>query len=138
MKPVKLFEQFLNEAHTVNQWGIESHHIGKLQDGKFDKFTDGTGSPFSFKSRPSTVSDTDKKLIEKYVDANHIVLEFFPAEDPNNNTMYDAVEKGAIKVMADLIKKEYGLKLVKTLKGKRHCSDDGQLCSVSHYLVFAK
>lgn len=139
MKHVKLFEQFINEARVANQWGIESHHIGKLQQGKMDKYTEGTSMPFSLISRPSSgIPNTDKKLVQDYVDADHIVIQFFPVEDSNNNTIYNAVEKGAIKVLENLIKKEYGLKLIKTLKGKRHCSDNGELCAVSHYLVFAK
>lgn len=139
MKHIKLFEQFLNEARVANQWGIESHHIGGLQKGKMDKFTEGTSMPFSLISRPTSgISDTDKKLVQDYVDADHIVLQFFPMEDSNNDTMYDAVKANAIKVIEKLVKGKYGLKLVKTLKGKRHCSTDGEVCSVSHYLVFAK
>lgn len=140
MKHIKLFEQFVNESRVANKWSIESHHIGKLQKGKMDKFTEGTSMPFSLVSRLSGgVSDTDKKLIQDYVDADHLVIQFTPAEDSNNDTMYDRVEKGAIKVLEDLVKKEYGLKLKETLKGKRHCSSDPDpLCSVSHYLVFAQ
>ena len=43
--------------------------------------------------------------------------------------------KGAIE---KLMKDEYDLNLVSPmlLKGKRHCSDDGEVCSVSHYLIF--
>jgi hypothetical protein len=138
MKHLKLFEQFLNEGRVVNKWAIESQHIGKLQKGKMDKFTAGTGMPFSLISRlEGGVSDTDKKLVQDYVDADHIVIQFYPAEDSNNNTIYDAVERGAIKVLEDLIQKEYNLKLKETLKGKRHCSANGELCTLSHYLVFA-
>jgi hypothetical protein len=139
MKHIQLFEQFVNEGRLDNKWGIESHHVGKLQKGKMDKFTEGTGLPFGLISRlESGVSATDKKLVQDYVDAEHIVIQFYPAEDSNNNTIYDAVEKGAIKVLEDLIQKEYNLKLKETLKGKKHCSSDGELCSLSHYLVFAQ
>jgi len=139
MKRIKLFEQFVNEARVANQWNIESHHIGKLQKGKMDKFTEGTSMPFSLISRPTGgIPDTDKKLVQDYVDADHIVLQFFPMEDSNNNTMYDAVKAAAIKVIEKLVKDKYDLTLVKTLKGKRHCSADGEVCSVSHYLVFSK
>lgn len=140
MKHIRLFEQFVNESRVTNKWNIESHHIGKLQKGKMDKFTEGTSMPFSLVSRLSGgVSDTDKKLIQDYVDADHLVIQFYPAEDSNNDTMYDGVEKGAIKVLEDLVKKEYGLKLKKILKGKRHCSiGPDPLCSLSHYLVFAQ
>lgn len=140
MKHVKLFEQFVNEGRVANKWGIESHHIGKLQKGHMDKFTEGTDTPFSLVSRPTGgISDTDSKLVAPYVDADHLVIEFFPMENPINNTMYDAVDAGAIKVLEKLIKKEYGLKLKQTLKGKRHCSSGPDpLCSVTHYLVFAE
>lgn len=140
MKHVKLFEQFVNESRVANKWDIESHHIGKLQKGHMDKFTEGTSMPFSLVSRPTSgISVTDSKLVVPYVDANHLVISFYPMEDSNNDTMYDAVKKDAIKVLEKLIKKEYGLKLKETLKGKRHCSSGPDpLCSVSHYLVFGE
>ena len=139
MKHIKLFESFINEASVANQWGIESHHIGGLQKGKMDKFTDGTSMPFGLiTSVNGGISDTDKALVKDYVDADHIVLKFYPMEDSNNDTMYDAVKSEAVKVIEKLINDKYNLKLINTLKGKRHCSADGQLCSVTHYLVFAK
>lgn len=139
LKVTEEIDESLVTEGVANQWGIESHHIGKLQKGKMDKFTDGTSMPFSLISRPTGgVSDTDKKLVQDYVDADHIVIQFYPVEDSNNSTMYDAVESGAIKVLEDLIQKEYSLKLKEILKGKRHCSANGELCSLSHYLVFAK
>jgi hypothetical protein len=138
MKHIKLYEEFVNESRVANQWGIESHHIGGLQKGKVDKYTEGRNMmPFGLITRAEGgISDTDKALVKDYVDADHIVLKFYPMEDSNNDTMYDAVKSDAVKVIEKLIKDEYDLKLVKTLKGKRHCS--GDLCSVTHYLVFAK
>jgi hypothetical protein len=139
MKHLKTFESFLNEATVANQWDIQSHHIGMLQKGKVNKFTDGTSTPFSLITRlESGVSDTDKKLVEPFVDSDHLVIQFYPAEDPINNTMYDAVQAGGIKVIEDLIKSKYDMVLKNTLKGKKHCDRTGETCSVSHYLVFGK
>jgi len=50
--------------------------------------------------------------------------------------MYNAVKAGGIEIIEDLVSKEYGLKLIKTIKGKRHCA--GSTCSLMHYLVFSK
>lgn len=138
MKHIKLFEHFINEARVANQWGIESHHIGKLQKGHMNKFTEGTSMPFSLVSGTSSLSNTDKKLVQDYINADHLVIQFYPIEDANNNTMYDAVKNGGIEVLSDLIEKEYNLKLKETLKGKKHCSVDGSVCSLSHYLVFTQ
>lgn len=140
MKHIKLFEQFVNEGRVANKWGIESHHIGKLQKGHMGKFTEGTSIPFSLISSPTSgISDTNKKLVAPHVDADHLVIGFYPAENSENDTMYDAVDAGAIKVLERLIKKEYDLKLKKTLEGKRHCSSGPDpLCAVMHYLVFGE
>lgn len=139
MKHLKTFESFLNEATVANQWDIQSHNIGMLQKGKVNKFTDGSSTPFSLITRlESGVSDTDKKLVEPFVDSDHLVIQFYPAEDPINDSMYDAVQAGGIKVIEDLINREYSLKLKNVLKGKKHCDRTGETCSVSQYLVFGK
>ena len=116
---------------------IESQHIGKLQDGKLSKYTEGSGMPFSLISRPETsLSETDKNAVKDYVNADNVVLGFYPMEDSNNHTMYNAVKVGGIKIIEDLVSKEYGLKLIETIKGKRHCA--GDTCSLMYYLVFSK
>jgi hypothetical protein len=127
----------IQESIVVNKWKIESHHIGLLQKGHMGSYSTGTSIPFSLVSNISGVSNTDKSLVQKYIDENHIVLQFYPIEDTNNNTIRDAIKSGGVKVITTLIKKQYDLKLIKILKGTRHCSDNGQLCSVSHYLVFS-
>ncbi len=130
-------ESVVTEGRVANQWGIESQHIGKLQNGKMNKFTEGTGMPFGLISRPEGgLSDTDKNAVKDYVNADNIVLGFYPMEDSNNDTMYDAVKAEGVKVITDLVSKEYGLKLIETIKGKRHCA--GDTCSLTHYLVFSK
>ena len=130
-------ESVVTEGRVANQWDIESHHIGKLQNGKMNKFTEGTGMPFGLISRPEGgLSDTDKNAVKDYVNADNIVLGFYPMEDSNNDTMYDAVKAEGVKVITDLVSKEYGLKLIETIKGKRHCA--GDTCSLTHYLVFSK
>ena len=132
-----LDESVVTEGREVNKFGIESHHIGKLQNGKMNKFTEGTGMPFGLISRPEGgLSDTDKNAVKDYVNADNIVLGFYPMEDSNNDTMYDAVKAEGVKVITDLVSKEYGLKLIETIKGKRHCA--GDTCSLTHYLVFSK
>ena len=134
---LQLEESIVTEGREANQFGIESQHIGKLQKGKMSKYTEGTSMPFGLISRPeSGLSDTDKNLVKDYVNADNIVLGFYPMEDSNNDTMYDAVKSGGIKVIEDLVSKEYGLKLIETIKGKRHCA--GDTCSLMHYLVFSK
>ena len=116
---------------------IESQHIGKLQDGKLSKYTEGSGMPFSLISRPdASISETDKNAVRYYVNADNVVLGFYPMEDSNNHTMYNAVKVGGIKIIEDLVSKEYGLKLIETIKGKRHCA--GDTCSLMYYLVFSK
>jgi hypothetical protein len=133
----RLSESVITEAREANQFGIESQHIGKLQDGKLSKYTEGHGMPFGLISRPeSGLSDTDKNAVKDYVNADNIVLGFYPTEDSNNNTMYNAVKAGGIKIIEDLVSKEYDLELIKTIKGKRHCV--GDTCSLMHYLVFSK
>ena len=137
MKKIKLYEEFITEGREVNKFGIESQHIGKLQKGKMSKYTEGTSMPFGLISRPeSGLSDTDRNLVKDYVNADNIVLGFYPMEDSNNDTMYDAVKEGGIKVIKDLVSKKYGLTLIETIKGKRHCA--GETCSLMHYLVFSK
>ena len=138
MKHIKPFQNFINEAKVANKWEIESHHIGGLQKGKMTKYTDGATMPFDLISNSNNIADTDKKLVADYVDADHLVLSFHPMEDLNNDTLYDAVKSDGVKVMQKLLADKYNLKLVKTLKGKLHCSNDGELCSVLHYLVFKK
>ena len=134
---LQLEESIVTEGREANQFGIESQHIGKLQKGKMSKYTEGSSMPFGLISRPeSGLSDTDRNLVKDYVNADNIVLGFYPMEDSNNDTMYDAVKAGGIKVIEDLVSKEYGLKLTKTIKGKRHCA--GDTCSLMHYLVFSK
>lgn len=89
-------EQFkVTEGREANRFGIESQHIGKLQDGKLSKYTEGNGMPFGLISRPETgLSDTDKNAVKDYVNADNIVLGFYPMEDSNNDTMYNAVKEG--------------------------------------------
>mgnify|MGYP001029648220 CR=1 FL=1 len=135
MKHIKLFEQFLNEARVANKWNIESHHIGKLQ--KTAKFDSQSKMPFSLISRlESGVNPTDKNIVKNFVDADHIVLQFFPEEDSRNDSMHGVASKKDIQTIEKLMKDEYDLELVDPmlLKGKQHCASD--TCSVSHYLVF--
>lgn len=132
-----VIESVVTEGREANQFGIESQHIGKLQDGKLSKYTEGNGMPFGLISRPETgLSDTDKNAVKDYVNADNIVLGFYPMEDSNNDTMYNAVKSGGIKIIEDLVSNKYGLELTKTIKGKRHCA--GDTCSLMHYLVFSK
>ena len=134
---ISVYESVVTEGREVNKFGIESQHIGKLQNGKMSKYTEGTSMPFGLISRPeSGLSDTDKNAVKDYVNADNIVLGFYPMEDSNNDTMYNAVKAGGIKIIEDLVSKEYGLKLIETIKGKRHCA--GDTCSLMHYLVFSK
>lgn len=137
MKHIKLFEQFLNEARVANKWNIESHHIGKLQ--KTAKFDSDSSMPFSLISRlQGGVSDTDKNIVKNFVDADHVVLQFFPEDDSRNDSIHGVATKKDIQTIEKLMKDKYDLELVDPmlLKGRKHCSDDGEVCSVSHYLVF--
>tara|TARA_R110000803_G_scaffold8697_2_gene27950 strand:+ start:3718 stop:5919 length:2202 start_codon:yes stop_codon:yes gene_type:complete len=130
-------ESAVTEGREVNKFGIESRQVWKLQGDKMRKFVYGNGTPFGLISSPeSGLSVTDKNLVKDYVNADNIVLGFYPMENSNNDTMYDAVKTAGVRVMIDLVSKEYDLELVKTLKGKKHCA--GDTCSVMHYLVFSK
>ena len=137
MKHIKLFEQFLNEARVANKWNIESHDVGKLQ--KTAKFDSDSSMPFNVISRlQGGVNDTDKNIVKNFVDADHVVLQFFPEEDSRNDSMHGVATKKDIQTIEKLMEDEYDLILVSpmALKGRKHCSDDGDTCSVSHYLVF--
>ena len=137
MKPVKLFEQFLNEARVANKWNIESHHVGKLQ--KTAKFDSQSKMPFSLISRlEGGVNPTDKNIVKDFVDSDHVVLQFFPEEDPRNDSMWGVAGKKDIQTIEKLMEDEYDLILVSpmALKGRKHCSDDGEVCSLSYYLIF--
>ena len=128
-------ESVVTEARVANKWNIESQHIGKLQ--KTAKFDSESSMPFSLISRPQGgVSDTDKNIVKNFIDADHVVLQFFPEEDSRNDSMHGVATKKDIQTIEKLMKDEYDLELIDPmlLKGRNHCA--GDTCSVSHYLVF--
>jgi len=127
----------VNEGSVANKWNIQSQDIGKLQ--KKTSFSSETSMPFSLISNLSGgVNSTDKGIVSGHFNKDVVILQFYPKEDSRNDTMYDAVDKKGIIAIDKLMKKQYGLSMVSPflLKGKRHCSADGEVCSVSNYLVF--
>ena len=129
----------VNEAVFTNKFNIQSQDIGGLQ--KMGKFNSETSMPFNLVTNVEAgVNATDRDMVSKYFNDDVAILKFFPMEDSENDTMYDAVDKNGINTIKKLMGKEYGLNLVNPmlLKGKRHCSADGEVCSVSHYLVFGE
>jgi len=130
-------ESVVNEGSVANKWNIQSQDIGKLQ--KKTSFSSETSMPFSLISNLSGgVNSTDKGIVSGHFNKDVVILQFYPKEDSRNDTMYDAVDKKGIIAIDKLMKKQYGLSMVSPflLKGKRHCSADGEVCSVSNYLVF--
>ena len=133
----KISESVVNEGSVANKWNIQSQDIGKLQ--KKTSFSSETSMPFSLISNLSGgVNSTDKGIVSGHFNKDVVILQFYPKEDSRNDTMYDAVDKKGIIAIDKLMKKQYGLSMVSPflLKGKRHCSADGEVCSVSNYLVF--
>merc|ERR1712127_675999 len=129
----------VNEAVFTNKFNIQSQDIGGLQ--KMGKFNSETSMPFNLVTNVEAgVNATDRDMVSKYFNDDVAILKFFPMEDSENDTIYDAVDKNGINTIKKLMSKEYGLNLVNPmiLKGKKHCSVDGEVCSVSHYLVFGK
>ena len=130
-------KESVNEGSVANKWNIKSQDIGKLQ--KKTSFSSETSMPFSLISNLSGgVNSTDKGIVSGHFNKDVVILQFYPKEDSRNDTMYDAVDKKGIIAIDKLMKKQYGLSMVSPflLKGKRHCSADGEVCSVSNYLVF--
>tara|TARA_R110000868_G_scaffold127205_1_gene334665 strand:+ start:39 stop:1325 length:1287 start_codon:yes stop_codon:yes gene_type:complete len=133
----RLIGESVNEGSVANKWNIQSQDIGKLQ--KKTSFSSETSMPFSLISNLSGgVNSTDKGIVSGHFNKDVVILQFYPKEDSRNDTMYDAVDKKGIIAIDKLMKKQYGLSMVSPflLKGKRHCSADGEVCSVSNYLVF--
>ena len=133
----KNIKESVNEGSVANKWNIQSQDIGKLQ--KKTSFSSETSMPFSLISNLSGgVNSTDKGIVSGHFNKDVVILQFYPKEDSRNDTMYDAVDKKGIIAIDKLMKKQYGLSMVSPflLKGKRHCSADGEVCSVSNYLVF--
>ena len=132
-------EEYLNLVTEgkwkYNNWDIESQDIGKLQKGKMGSNSESS-MPFSMVSSPSGMFSGDKGLVSRYLNKDHIVLQYYPMEEDSNNTMHDAVKKAGVKKIIDLMKKEYEFKLIKTLKGKIHDDRRNDLTSRSFYLVF--
>jgi hypothetical protein len=134
---VTIHVESVNEGSVANKWNIQSQDIGKLQ--KKTSFSSETSMPFSLISNLSGgVNSTDKGIVSGHFNKDVVILQFYPKEDSRNDTMYDAVDKKGIIAIDKLMKKQYGLSMVSPflLKGKRHCSADGEVCSVSNYLVF--
>jgi hypothetical protein len=134
---VTIHVESVNEGSVANKWNIQSQDIGKLQ--KKTSFSSKTSMPFSLISNLSGgVNSTDKGIVSGHFNKDVVILQFYPKEDSRNDTMYDAVDKKGIIAIDKLMKKQYGLSMVSPflLKGKRHCSADGEVCSVSNYLVF--
>jgi len=130
-------KESVNEGSVANKWNIQSQDIGKLQ--KKTSFSSKTSMPFSLISNLSGgVNSTDKGIVSGHFNKDVVILQFYPKEDSRNDTMYDAVDKKGIIAIDKLMKKQYGLSMVSPflLKGKKHCSADGEVCSVSNYLVF--
>ena len=129
----------VNEAAFTNKFNIQSQDIGKLQ--KQAEFNSETSQPFNLVTNiDAGVKFTDKDMVSKYFNDDVAILQFYPMEDSENDTMYDAVDEKGVNIIRGLMKQQFGLDLVNPmiLKGKRHCSADGEVCSVSHYLVFGK
>jgi len=127
----------VNEAAFTNKFNIQSQDIGKLQ--KQAEFNSETSQPFNLVTNiDAGVKFTDKDMVSKYFNDDVAILQFYPMEDSENDTMYDAVDEKGVNTIRGLMKQQFGLDLVNPmmLKGKKHCSDD--TCSVSNYLVFGK
>ena len=132
-------KMMLGEARITNKFNIQSQDIGGLQ--KQASFNSETSMPFNLVTNVEAgVNTTDRDMVSKYFNNDVAILQFFPMEDSENDTMYDAVDKNGVTIIRKLMGEEYGLDLVnpKIIKGKKHCSADGEVCSVSHYLVFGK
>lgn len=127
----------VNEAAFTNKFNIQSQDIGKLQ--KQAEFNSETSQPFNLVTNiDAGVKFTDKDMVSKYFNDDVAILQFYPIENSENDTMYDAVDEEGITTIRGLMKQQFGLDLVNPmiLKGKKHCSDG--TCSVSNYLVFGK
>ena len=127
----------VNEAAFTNKFNIQSQDIGKLQ--KQAEFNSETSMPFNLVTNVDAgVKFSDKDMVSKHFSDDVAILQFYPMENSENDTMYDAVDEEGIITIRGLMKQQFGLDLVNpmVLKGKKHCSDG--TCSISNYLVFGK
>ena len=130
-------KMMLGEARITNKFNIQSQDIGGLQ--KQASFNSETSMPFNLVTNVDAgVKFTDKDMVSKHFSDDVAILQFYPMENSENDTMYDAVDEKGVNIIRGLMKQQFGLDLVNPmmLKGKKHCSDD--TCSVSNYLVFGK
>ena len=132
-------KMMLGEARITNKFNIQSQDIGGLQ--KQASFNSETSMPFSLVTNVEAgVKGTDKDMVAKYFNDDVAILQFYPMENSENDTIYDAVDEEGITTIKGLMNQQFRLDLINRmiLKGKKHCSADGEVCSVSHYLVFGK
>ena len=136
----KNYPDIYSKRFDINEEiNIQSQDIGGLQQQA--KFNSNTSMPFNLVTNiEAGVNAIDREMVRKYFNDDVVILKFFPMEDSENDTMYDAVDKEGVNTMVKLMKKEYGLDLVnpKILKGSKSFSADGEVSSVTHYLVFGK
>jgi len=111
-----------------NIWNIDSQWIDKLQKGKMGSASK-VSTPFKFISSSSDVATGDQGLVSKYLNKNHVVLQYHPKEEEGNVSNHDAVSESGVKKITTIMKKELYFKLKTTLKGKKEDI-------VSFYLVF--
>jgi hypothetical protein len=121
-----------NEIHYMEV------NLLQKESGKFNRFD--VQIPFDVVSGKGHISDTDLNLISPYFDnANYLVLRYTPSELEINQTKYNKIDEKAVIDMKSLIKNEYGLDFIKTLKGKYHqpinaeSKYDGV---IDYYLIF--